>query len=60
MPENVGLPASANTGALVVKASHGSFTTVISGLDRPTSFELAGDTAFVVTPTGKVIRIDDV
>src|SRR4051794_7629595 len=58
-PENAGLPASPNTGALV-KADHGSLTTVLGGLDRPTSFELVGDTAFVVTLTGTVIRIDNV
>jgi hypothetical protein len=59
LPENAGLPASHGTGALV-KAAHGGFSTVIGGLDQPTSLELVGDTAFVVTLTGKVIRIDDV
>ena len=29
-------------------------------LDRPTSLEFIGKTAFVITLTGKVIRIDDV
>jgi hypothetical protein len=33
---------------------------VVEGLDRPTSLEFIGDTAFVVTLTGKVIRIDNV
>lgn len=59
LPENAGLPASPNTGALV-KLDHGTLTTVLGGLDRPTSFELVGDTAFVVTLTGTVIRIDNV
>jgi hypothetical protein len=33
---------------------------VVEGLDRPTSLEFIGDSAFVVTLTGKVIRIDNV
>ena len=33
----------------------GSFTSVVEGLDRPTSLEFVGNTAFVVTLTGKVI-----
>jgi hypothetical protein len=36
--------------------SHGQFRSVVSGLDRPTTFEIIGDTAFVVTITGKVLR----
>jgi hypothetical protein len=38
----------------------GTFASVVEGLDRPTSLEFIGDTAFVVTLTGKVIRIDGV
>jgi hypothetical protein len=38
----------------------GSFASVVEGLDRPTSLELSGNTAFVVTLTGKVMRIDGV
>jgi hypothetical protein len=37
----------------------GSFSSVVDGLDRPTSLEFIGDTAFVVTLTGKVLRIDN-
>ena len=59
-PENAGLPASPNTGALVQIEKDGTFTTVVDRLDRPTSLEFIGDTAFVVTLTGKVIRIDNV
>jgi hypothetical protein len=59
LPENAGAPASPNTGSLMLE-KHGSFTSVVDGLDRPTSLELIGNTAFVVTLTGKVIRIDDV
>ena len=33
---------------------------VATGLDRPTSVEFIGRTAYVVTYTGKVLRIDGV
>lgn len=59
-PENAGQPASPNTGALVEVEKDGTFTTVVGGLDRPTSLEFIGNTAFVTTLTGKVIRIDNV
>jgi sugar lactone lactonase YvrE len=59
IPDNAGAPASPNTGALVRVAGHG-FAQVAGGLDRPTSLEFIGDTAFVITLTGKVVRIDHV
>jgi sugar lactone lactonase YvrE len=57
-PENEGKPAAPNTGRLLRVKRDGSFATVVGKLDRPTSLELSGDTAFVVTLTGKVLRID--
>ena len=36
----------------------GGFATVVDGLDRPTSVEFVGRTAFVVTLTGKVMKIE--
>ena len=36
----------------------GSFGLVVDGLDRPTSLEFIGRTAFVVTLTGKVMKIE--
>ena len=36
---------------------HGHCKTVAFHLDRPTTFELIDDTAFVVTITGKVLKI---
>jgi hypothetical protein len=57
IPENEGAPASPHTGRLLQVRRHGSFATVVEGLDRPTSLEFIGSTAFVVTLTGKVIRI---
>jgi hypothetical protein len=57
---NEGKPASANTGVLFRQSYDGSLVPVASGLDRPTSMELVGDTAYVVTLTGKVLRVTDV
>jgi sugar lactone lactonase YvrE len=59
-PENEGKPASPDTGSLLRVNGHGGLESVVDGLDRPTSVELIGDTAYVVTLTGKVIRIDGV
>jgi hypothetical protein len=56
-PENEGKPASADTGTLLRVRHHGRLAPVIDGLDRPTSMEIVGDTAYVVTLTGKVIKI---
>jgi hypothetical protein len=52
-----GFPAAPNTGSLMLANRHGQFRSVVSGLDRPTTFEFIGETAFVVTITGKVLRI---
>ena len=55
-PENEGRPAEPDTGRLLV-ARGGLLVPVVLGLDRPTSFELVGDDALVVTLTGRVLRI---
>ncbi len=55
-----GSPASPNTGALVKVNLHGTFTTLVSGLDRPTSLELIGNTAYVVTLANQVLKIEGV
>lgn len=54
-----GFPAAPNTGFLMRADRHGKFRSVLYGLDRPTTFEFIGDTAFVVTITGKVLRISE-
>jgi hypothetical protein len=54
-----GAPASPNTGALV-RVNGSGFTVVRDGLDRPTSLEIVGDTAYVVTYTGAILRIDNI
>lgn len=60
IPVNEGAPASPNTGRLLRVRKDGSFASVVEGLDRPTSLEFIGKSAFVITLTGKVIRIDNV
>lgn len=60
-----GTPASPNTGRLVVVRRDGTLRAVVNGrgkelvLDRPTSMEFVGDTAYVVSVVGDVYRIDN-
>ena len=59
-----GSRAMPNTGRLVVVGRHGDLTPVVDGdgqelvLDRPTSVEFVGTTAYVVSVTGDVYRVD--
>lgn len=55
-----GAPAQPNTGSLVRTTSDGHFTTVADGLDQPTSLEIKGDTAFVVTLGGEIWKVDHI
>jgi sugar lactone lactonase YvrE len=55
-----GSPAQPNTGTLVEVNGDGTFTAIVNNLDRPTSLDFIGNTAFVVTLTGEVWRIDHV
>ncbi len=43
-----GSPAEPDTGVLMRVLDHGGVAPVTTGLDRPTSFEVVGDTAYVV------------
>jgi hypothetical protein len=56
-PDHEGYPAAPDTGLLMRADRHGQFRAVASRLDRPTSFELIGNRAFVITLTGKVLKI---
>jgi hypothetical protein len=49
-----------NTGALVKANGDGTFTAIMDGLDRPTSLEFIGNTAYFVTLTGEIWKIDGV
>ena len=59
-----GSRALPDTGRLVVVGRHGNLTPVADGrgrelvLDRPTSLEFVGATAYVVSVTGVVYRVD--
>lgn len=55
-----GDPALPNTGSLVRVNRDGTFTVVTGGLDRPISLEFIGDTAYVVTLTGEIWKIEGV
>ena len=55
-----GSPAAPDTGQLLKINDDGTFTVVADGLDRPTSLEIIGSTAFVITFDGEIWRIDGV
>jgi hypothetical protein len=54
-----GSPATHNTGSIVAVGNDGTVTTVVGGLDQPTSFELIGTTAYVVTLGGEVWQVEN-
>ena len=60
-----GTPARPNTGRLVLVGDDGTLTPVADGsgaelvLDRPTSLEFLGRSAYVVSLAGTVVRIDN-
>ena len=55
-----GSPALPNTGALMQVNADGTFSSIINGLNLPTSLELIGNTAYVITLTGEIWKIDGV
>jgi hypothetical protein len=55
-----GSPALPNTGSLVKVNGDGTFTVVTGGVDRPTSLEFIGNTAYIVTLAGEIWKIDGV
>ena len=55
-----GDPALPNTGSLVKVNDDGGFTVVMDRLDRPTSLEFIGNTAYFVSLAGEVWKIEDV
>jgi hypothetical protein len=52
--------AQPNTGALLKVNGDGTFTVITDSLDRPTSLEFIWKTAYVVTLTGEIWKIDGV
>jgi hypothetical protein len=55
-----GSPAQPGTGSLVKVNGNGGFTVVAAGLDRPTSLEVIQNTAYIVTLTGEIWKVDSV
>jgi len=55
-----GSPAEPNTGSLVRATRDGAFTVVKDRLNQPTSLEIKGNTAYVVTLGGEIWQIDDI
>lgn len=55
-----GAPALPNTGSLVRANTDGTFSVVATGLDRPTSLEIIGTSAYVVTLAGEIRKIDNI
>ena len=54
-----GSPAAPDTGSLVAVDEEGGFTVLAQEVDRPTSLEIVGNTAYVVTLDGEVLKFDD-
>ena len=59
-PDCAGAPASHDTGALMRANGAGGFTTIADELDQPSSLEIIGNIAYVVTLGGEVWTIDNV
>jgi sugar lactone lactonase YvrE len=55
-----GSPAKPKTGSLVRATRDGAFTVVVDGLNQPTSLEIKGNTAYVVTLGGEIWQIDHI
>jgi len=55
-----GSPAIEDDGSLLQTDGSGGFTVVYHGLDRPTSMQFIGNTAYVITLDGEIWTIDDV
>jgi hypothetical protein len=54
-----GSPAQPNSGSLVKVNGDGTVTVILDDLNLPTSLEFIGTTAYVVTLTGEIWKIDD-
>ena len=60
-PSCAGMPADPDTGALMRANANGTMTTIgPATLDQPTSLEIIGNTAFVVTLNGEIWKIDGI
>ena len=55
-----GSPALPNTGSLVRVNADGTFSVIADELDLPTSFEIIGNTAYIVTLGGDIWTVDNI
>lgn len=55
-----GSPALPNTGSLLRVKADGTFSVIADELDQPTSLEIIGNTAYIVTYTGEVWEVDNI
>jgi hypothetical protein len=55
-----GSPALPNTGSLVRVNADGTFSVIANEFDRPTSLEIIGNTAYIVTLGGEIWTVDDI
>jgi hypothetical protein len=53
-----GSPAQPNSGSFVEVNADGTFTVIVDKLNLPTSLDIIGTTAYVVTLTGEIWKID--
>jgi hypothetical protein len=54
-----GTPSDPDGGSLLRANRDGTFTVVVDKLDRPTSMEIVGDTAYVVMLSGEVWKVSN-
>ena len=59
-PSCAGMPADHDTGALLRANANGTMTTIADELDQPSSLEIIGNTAYVITLDGEIWTIDNV
>lgn len=57
---DAGSPALPNTGSLLRVNADGTFSVIADGLDRPTSLEIIGNTAYIITIAGDIWTIDNI
>jgi len=55
-----GSPAVPNSGSLVRVNADGTFSVIADEINRPTSFEIIGNTAYIVTLNGEVWKVDNI
>jgi hypothetical protein len=55
-----GTPALPNTGSLVRVKADGMFSVIANELDRPTSLEIIGNTAYIITLAGEIWTVDNI